>query len=140
MLDLWRTKSLTSRGVFSLSYLPSLVELDIGWCSNVDASSGCLVALANGCKNLQRLILPAQRQLSDRDVFAFKDNLLNLQQLNIMGTRNVSPASVNSLADSLSSLKLLDIGHCEQLEDAVFLSELRANLPDCHIISSFNLE
>jgi len=140
-LDLWRSRSLTSRGVFSLSYVRGLLELDIGWCSGVDASSGCLVALVSSCKLLQKLSLPAQRQLSDRDMAAFRENLSDtLQQLNIMGTRNVSAESVLSLAQTLTVIRLLDIGYCEQLEDdPQFLAQLKSKLPTgCHVVSSFN--
>ena len=142
VLDLWRSKSLTSRGVFSLTYLPKLRDVDLGWCSGVDANTGCLVALANSCKQLQKLFLSAQRQLSDRDVNAIRVNLSSgLQKLNIMGTRNVSAGSVIHLArDSSKSLKLLDIGYCEQLEDPGFLSQLKDIIPNCLIVSSFNFE
>merc|ERR1712098_796580 len=142
VLDLWRSKSLTSRGVFSLTYLSNLRDLDIGWCSGVDANSGCLGALVNSCKLLEKLFVSAQRQLSDRDVNAIRTNLAasSLKKLNIMGTRNVSAGSVIHLARDSVALKLLDIGYCEQLETPAFLSQLRDILPDCHIVSSFNLE
>jgi len=141
LLDLWRSKSLTARGVFSLTHLTRLRDLDLGWCTGVDANSGCLVALVNSCNLLEKLFLAAHRQLSDRDVNAIRVNLSpNLKKLNIMGTRNVSTGSVVNLATDASSLKLLDIGYCEQLEDTSFLSQLRHILPRCHIVSSFNLE
>ena len=141
VLDLWRSRSLTSRGVFSLTYLPNLRDLDLGWCSGVDANSGCLVALVNSCKLLEKLFIPAQRQLSDRDVNAIRANLApGLKKLSIMGTRNVSAGSVIHLArDAAKSLKLLDIGYCEQLEDALFLHQLKDILPDCHIVSSASM-
>ena len=122
-------------------YLTHLRDLDLGWCTGVDANSGCLVALVNSCKMLNKLFLAAHRQLSDRDVNAIRVNLgPGLRKLNIMGTRNVSAASVLSLATDASSLKLLDIGYCEQLEDPSFLSQLKNILPGCHTVSSFNLE
>ena len=129
------------RGVFSLTHLTKLRELDIGWCSGVDANSGCFVALVSSCKQLEKLFLSAQRQLSDRDINAVRENLFaTLSKLNIMGTRNISTGSVISLAREATNLKLLDIGYCEQLEDGQFLAQLKALVPDCHIVSSFYFE
>ena len=99
------------------------------------------MALVSSCKQLEKLFLSAQRQLSDRDINAVRENLFaTLSKLNIMGTRNISTSSVISLAREATNLKLLDIGYCEQLEDGQFLAQLKALVPDCHIVSSFYFE
>ena len=63
-----------------------------------------------------KLFLSAQKQLSERDANAVRENLLaTLSKLNIMGTRNISAGSVINLAREATHLKLLNIGYCEQL-------------------------
>ena len=55
-LDLWRNTSLTSSGVYLLAKgLPLLEELDLGWCLGVNAQTGCILALAKGCKKLVKV-------------------------------------------------------------------------------------
>ena len=86
-----------------------------------------------------KLFLSAQKQLSERDANAVRENLLaTLSKLNIMGTRNISAGSVINLARETTHLKLLDIGYCEKLEDGQFFGP--ALVPDCHIVSSFYFE
>ena len=66
-LDLWRCSSLTGRGVASLAAgCPLLEDLDLGWCLNVQASSGAILALTEHCRGLRRLFLTAHRQTGDR--------------------------------------------------------------------------
>jgi F-box/leucine-rich repeat protein 4 len=138
-LDLWRHLSLTSRGVAALSHLTELVELDLGWCSNVDANTGCIISVVKSCQKISKLFLTAHRQTSDREILAIQDSLTELRYLNIMGTRNVSTNAIEDLAKTLTDqILLLDIGYCEQLEDQEFLSRLMYILPNCHVVSSFN--
>ena len=128
------------RGVTALARLPELIDVDLGWCTNVDANTGCIVALVKNCINISKLFLTAHRQTSDRDILAIQEYLPELEYLNIMGTRNVSANSVENLAKCFPELLLLDIGYCEQLEDQNYLSKLKRILPNCHIVSSFNQE
>ena len=121
----------------ALSRMPNLTDLDIGWCSNVNPGSGCIRNLAAGCTKLERIILSAQRQLTDQDIQAVAQ-LKNLRQLNIMGTRNISPGAIFQLASNCPELELLDIGYCDLLETQDFLRDLHNALPNCHIVSSFN--
>lgn len=124
--------------MIALSHLPELMELDLGWCTNVDANSGCIMNLVKNCKNICKLFLSAHRQTSDREILAIQDSLHDLRFLSIMGTRNVSPTVIENMAKCLPELLLLDIGYCEQLEAQDFLSRLICTLPHCHIVSSFN--
>lgn len=137
-LDMWRSPSLTARGVYALATMSSLLELDLGWCVCVNATTGCIRTLANGCTSLNKLFLAAHRQTSDADLSALSLLGVQLRQLNIMGTRNVTPTGVLTLAQSCTDLQLLDIGYCEQLETHEFLRSLHELLPNCHIVSSFN--
>ena len=104
-----------------MSHLPELVDVDLGWCTNVDANTGCVIALVRNCLNISKLFLTAHRQTADRDILAIQEYLPELEYLNIMGTRNVSANAVENLAKSFPDLLLLDIGYCEQLEDQNFL-------------------
>lgn len=115
VLDLWRCSSLTGRGVASLSSgCPLLEDLDLGWCLNVQASSGAILSLTEQCSSLRRLYLTAHRQTGDRELAALS-NLTSLEQLDILGNRNVSLAAVSDLLARLTSLKMLDVSFCHQL-------------------------
>ena len=121
-----------------MSHLPSLMELDLGWCTNVDENTGCVVNIVNSCKHISKLFLTAHRQTSDREILALQECSLDLQYLSIMGTRNVSATAVENMIKCLTNIRLLDIGYCEQLEDQDFLTRLIHSLPNCHIVTSFN--
>ena len=136
-LELWRNASLSSQGVSSLCALLNLQELDIGWCTGVDAETGCVVRLVETCSDLVKLFLTAHRQTSDRDVLAIVRNLKNIQQLDIMGTRHVSMESIKTLLQSASNLTLLEITYCERLEDTEDLRNIKKSAPNCHIIHTW---
>ena len=127
-----------NRGVTALSHLKELMEIDLGWCTNVDANTGCILTVVKSCNNICKLFLAAHRQTSDREILAIQDYLPELKYLSIMGTRNVSANAVENMAKCSPEMLLLDIGYCEQLEDQEFLTRLMYLLPDCHIVSSFN--
>ena len=138
-LDLWRCPTLTARGIVMLSTLEWLADLDIGWCVNVLASTGCLQTLVGGCQRLQRLLLTAHRQTSDADIRYIGEGLANtLRQFSCMGSRSITTASMLTLANRCQFLELLDISYCENLESTEFQRELFALLPDCHIVTSLN--
>ena len=114
------------------------MELDLGWCTNVDANTGCILSVVKSCKYTSKLFLTAHRQTSDREIAALQECLPDLQYLSIMGTRNVSASAIENMSKCLTNILLLDIGYCEQLEDQDFLTRLIYSLPNCHIVSSFN--
>ena len=125
-------------GVTALSHMPELVELDLGWCTNIDANSGCVVNVIKNCKDISKLFLTAHRQTSDREITAIQEFLPDIQYLSIMGTRNVSSTSIENLSKCVTNLLLLDIGYCQQLEDQEFLTRIKSCIPNCHIVTSFN--
>ena len=139
-LDLWRSASLTSAGVLSLVSLTLLRELDLGWCHGVNAAAGdCLLKVALSCSRLERLVLAAHRQLASREVVAAADAMASgLRQLDIMGTRHVGKSAVEYLLASCPNMELLDVGYCEQLEDPVWLRELKEAHPECNIVNSLS--
>jgi len=134
-LDLWRCSTLTGRGVAALSSCCHLTDLDLGWCLNVQASSGSLLALTEACPNLSRLFLTAHRQTGDRELAALS-HLPKLSQLDILGNRNVSLASVSDLLASVPTLTLLDVSFCEQLGEAN-IAQLMLQYPGVSIKWSF---
>jgi len=134
-LDLWRCSNLTSRGVTALASCSRLTDLDLGWCLNVQASSGALVVLVESCLDLVRLHLTAHRQTSDRELSVLS-RLTKLEQLDILGNRNVSLSAVTELLANVHSLKLLDISFCEQLGETN-IAQLRHQYPGVNIKWSF---
>ena len=125
-------------GVTALSHMPELMELDLGWCTNIDANSGCVVNVIRNCKNISKLFLTAHRQTSDREITAIQEFLPDIQYVSIMGTRNVSSTAIENLSKCVTNLLLLDIGYCQQLEDQEFLARIKSSIPNCHIVTSFN--
>ncbi|TRY63872.1 hypothetical protein TCAL_00886 [Tigriopus californicus] len=138
-LEMWRNSSLTWSGVDSLCQLPFLRELDLGWCTSVDATTGSLVRLTQKCPRLEKVFLTAHRQTTDRDILAMAAKLPRLEQLDIMGTKNVGVGAIRTLLRDCSRLSLLDVSYCELLEDPLFLNELKTFYPACHFVSSSNL-
>lgn len=138
-LDLWRCLSLTARGIVSLSSLAQLTDLDLGWCVNVLASTGCIQSLVAQCRQLQRLLLTAHRQTSDVDMMSISSHLgSSLKQFSCMGSRGVSAESLLLMAAHCPNLELLDISYCEHLENSSFQRDLCSLLPACHIVTSLN--
>ena len=136
VLDLWRCSSLTGRGVSALALgCHHLTDLDLGWCLNVQASSGSILALSESCHDLRRLLLTAHRQTGDRELAALA-NLKKLQQLDILGNRNVSLAAVSDLLARVTSLKLLDVSFCHQLGETN-IGQLISQYPHVSIKWSF---
>jgi len=134
-LDLWRCTTLTGRGVAALASCTELTDLDLGWCLNVQASSGALVSLTEACPDLVRLFLTAHRQTGDRELGAMAQ-LTRLEQLDILGNRNVSLAAVSDLLARVTTLTMLDVSFCEQLGEAN-IAQLMVQYPSVSIKWSF---
>lgn len=130
---------MTARGVVALSRIPTLQDLDLGWCVHVNASvDQCIRKLVEGCPKLRRLFLTAHRQTSDSDIEAVSQLGCELLQFNCMGSRSVGREAMLGLARSCPDLMMLDIGYCEQLENPEFQRDLHILLPNCHIVTSLN--
>ncbi len=66
-LELWRVPHTTARALFGLASAKSaatLQELDVGWCSAVDAATGCVVAIAKACHALKKVIRTSIKRYS----------------------------------------------------------------------------
>ena len=137
VLDLWRCSSLTGRGLSALALgCHRLTDLDLGWCLNVQATSGAVLALSESCPRLRRLLLTAHRQTGDRELAALASNLTQLQQLDILGNRNVSLAAVSDLLARVLTLQLLDVSFCHQLGETN-IAQLISQYPHVSIKWSF---
>merc|ERR1719154_66046 len=132
ILSLWRCSSLTARGVASLGAgCPLMEDLDLGWCLNVQASSGAILSLTEQCRGLKRLYLTAHRQTGDRELSALTA-LTSLEQLDILGNRNISLGAVSDLLARLTSLRMLDVSFCHQLGEEN-IGQLVTNYPGVSI-------
>ena len=114
---------------------PLLEDLDLGWCLNVQASSGAILALTESCSNLKRLFLTAHRQTGDRELAALS-KLSQLEQLDILGNRNVSLAAVSDLLARLPTLRMLDVSFCHQLGESN-IAQVISHYPGVSIKWSF---
>ncbi|XP_059424109.1 F-box/LRR-repeat protein 4-like [Carassius carassius] len=136
-LDLWRCRNLSERGLAELvSGCRLLEELDLGWCSTLQSSSGCFQHLARSLPRLSKLFLTANRTVCDSDLEELAANCSALEHLDILGTRMVSPASLRKLLKSCPQLKLLDVSFCSQV-DSRFVQELSGLFPNVSIKKSF---
>lgn len=136
-LDLWRSKNLTERGLLELvSGCRLLEELDLGWCSTLQSSTGCFAQLAHRLPRLRKLFLTANRTVCDSDIEELAAHCPALQHLDILGTRMVSAASLRKLLRSCSQLLLLDVSFCSQI-DARTVQELSVLFPNVSIKKSF---
>jgi len=133
-LELWRVTTLTGEGATKCAQLTSLRDLDIGWCSQVDANDGCLVQVFETCTRLSRLVLAALRTLSDRDLTAVA-NLSELRQLEVVGADRVTYEGIRLVLARCPLLVFLDLGYCQQLPSAAVF-RLRREFPRCHILNS----
>ncbi|KAI1885550.1 hypothetical protein AGOR_G00204950 [Albula goreensis] len=136
-LDLWRCKNLTERGLTELANGCRLLEeLDLGWCSTLQSSSGCFLQLARSLPRLRKLFLTANRTVCDSDIEELAAHCPGLQHLDILGTRMVGSASLRKLLRSCSQLLLLDVSFCSQI-DARTVQELSTQFPAVAIKKSF---
>ncbi|MGH0154780.1 UNVERIFIED_CONTAM: hypothetical protein FKN15_005048 [Acipenser sinensis] len=116
-LDIWRCKNITEKGITELvSGCRLLEELDLGWCSTLQSSTGCFVQLARHLLKLRKFFVTANRTVCDTDIEELAANCPNLQHLDILGTRMVSPASLRKLLQSCKDLLLLDVSFCSQID------------------------
>ena len=117
-IDMWRARTLSSVGVHALaSGCPELEEVDIGWCSSVESSSGCLQYLAQSCKNLKKLFLTANRTVCDADLIALSEYCQSMEQIDVLGTREVSATSVLALIQKCPHLVFFDLSFCSGIEN-----------------------
>ncbi|XP_006626335.1 F-box/LRR-repeat protein 4 isoform X1 [Lepisosteus oculatus] len=136
-LDLWRCKNMTEKGLRDLvSGCRLLEELDLGWCSTLQSSTGCFVHLARHLPGLRKLFITANRTVCDADVEELAAHCRHLQHLDILGTRMVSPASLRKLLQSCKNLLLLDVSFCSQIDNRV-VQELTVHFPNVSIQKSF---
>ncbi|XP_056618790.1 F-box/LRR-repeat protein 4 isoform X2 [Triplophysa dalaica] len=136
-LDLWRCKNLSERGLAELvTGCRLLEELELGWCSMLQSSSGCFQHLARSLPRLRKLFLTANRTVCDSDLEELAANCNALEHLDILGTRMVNSASLRKLLQSCPQLKLLDVSFCLQI-DSRLVQELSGLFPLVSIKKSF---
>uniref|UniRef100_A0A1I8JDA9 F-box domain-containing protein n=1 Tax=Macrostomum lignano TaxID=282301 RepID=A0A1I8JDA9_9PLAT len=139
-VDFWRSGSLSSRGLLQLAEgCAMLEELDLGWCSRVESSSGCFLRLASQCCNLRKLFLTANRTVCDTDLKAIALHCKQLQQLDILGTNQVTFNILIEVLQSCPKLELFDVSFCAGInKDKVH--QMRHSFPHCSIQMSFQAE
>eukprot|EP00057_Strongylocentrotus_purpuratus_P000970 XP_001188402.3 PREDICTED: F-box/LRR-repeat protein 4 [Strongylocentrotus purpuratus] len=136
-LDLWRAKTLSFVG---LGYLaagcPNLLELDVGWCSDLSVNTTWLRKLVSGCPKLKKLLLTSIRSIADGDLYSIASNLPDLEQLDLLGAQRVSLNGITRVLDKCTKLVFLDVSFCQQLTLDV-VSKLREQYRHTDIKKSF---
>uniref|UniRef100_F6TDN1 F-box domain-containing protein n=1 Tax=Ciona intestinalis TaxID=7719 RepID=F6TDN1_CIOIN len=137
IIDAWRARSLTSRGLNELAKnCQFLEELDFGWCGTLQSSTGCFTYLARCCPNLKKLFLTANRTVADAEIRMLAEYCIKLRQLDILGTRQVSVAAVELLLHQCKDLQFLDLSFCFSFTVDV-VNRLRTMFPGVAIKRSF---
>uniref|UniRef100_A0A8C4QIF0 Uncharacterized protein n=2 Tax=Eptatretus burgeri TaxID=7764 RepID=A0A8C4QIF0_EPTBU len=86
-LDMWRTTQLTHIGLkYLTTWCKNIEDLDLGWCRSVRAESGALVEMARQLPRLRRLVLTANRSVSDTDIGSLANHCPLLEHLDKLGT------------------------------------------------------
>ncbi|XP_076273113.1 F box and leucine-rich-repeat gene 4 isoform X1 [Rhynchophorus ferrugineus] len=109
----WKVNAYSEDGFVMFTYFPDLEDLDLGWCAvDLDVGSS-LVAIAQSCRKLKRLILSAWRMLDDESLAAIIENCKEIRHLDLLGARNISTNVCERALYKLPKLRLLDISYCE---------------------------
>ncbi|XP_072038828.1 F-box/LRR-repeat protein 4-like [Amphiura filiformis] len=136
-VNLWRAKTLTHVGLGVLSHgCLHLVELDLGWCSELNSSTTCFVSLVQSCRKLKKLILTAIRSVSDNDLYAFASCCPDMEQIDILGTMQVGPQSVGRVLECCKKLRFFDLSFCNRVPNEMILT-WREAYPQVSIKRSF---
>ncbi|XP_046548934.1 F-box/LRR-repeat protein 4-like [Haliotis rubra] len=136
-LDLWRSRKISYIGLQAIANnCFELEELDIGWCTDLHSSTGCLVSLVEKCKKLRKLFLTANRTVCDVDLLAIAKNLANLEQLDILGTREVTADAAVRVLENCKKLRFFDVSFCAGLDNVV-VEGWRKVYPNIAIKKSF---
>ncbi|XP_067648958.1 F-box/LRR-repeat protein 4-like [Haliotis asinina] len=136
-LDLWRSRKISYIGLQAIANnCFELEELDIGWCTDLHSSTGCLVSLVEKCKKLRKLFLTANRTVCDVDLLAIAKNLASLEQLDILGTREVTADAAVRVLENCKKLRFFDVSFCAGLDNVV-VEAWRKVYPNVAIKKSF---
>lgn len=136
-LDLWRAKTLSFVGLGHLAAgCPNLLELDVGWCSDLSVNTTWLRKLVSGCPKLKKLLLTSIRSIADGDLYSIASNLPDLEQLDLLGAQRVSLNGITRVLDKCTKLVFLDVSFCQQLTLDV-ISKLREQYRHTDIKKSF---
>ncbi|XP_018566119.1 F-box/LRR-repeat protein 4 [Anoplophora glabripennis] len=111
----WKTLSLTADGVKLFRECRDLRELDLGWCLINKDPGDCLEHVADGCKQLKRLILSGWRGLNDHLITPAVLMCKELSQLDLLGIKNISVDVCEKALLLLPKLRLLDISFCNSI-------------------------
>ncbi|XP_041478370.1 F-box/LRR-repeat protein 4-like isoform X1 [Lytechinus variegatus] len=138
-LDLWRAKTLSFVGLGHIAAgCPNLLELDVGWCSDLSVNTTWLRKLVCNCPRLKKLFLTSIRSIADCDLHSIASNLPDLEQLDLLGAQRVSQQGITRVLDKCSKLIFLDVSFCQQLTLDV-VSQLREQYHHINIKKSFTI-
>ncbi|GBM25693.1 F-box/LRR-repeat protein 4 [Araneus ventricosus] len=127
-LDVWRATELRCAAVYAIAECSNLVELDMGWCYQIDASCGCIKHLIARCPKLKKLFLTAIRTVSNNELNAVAMHCPDMEQLDILGTSEYNLAGLKTLLQNCKKMKLLDVSYAAA-EVKLNVSNLRTMFP-----------
>ncbi|KAF7987522.1 hypothetical protein HCN44_003284 [Aphidius gifuensis] len=108
----------------SISYIKTLVHLDVNHCLNIDDEF--ITNIIDNCKQLKHLDIACCALISS-EVLERLGELNNLEYLNLDKVNNVNKNVIVSLTDDATKLKHLDISYAENLthHDIEIIGKLR---------------
>ncbi|GJQ85449.1 putative F-box LRR-repeat protein [Trypoxylus dichotomus] len=111
----WKIERMTAVGVRNLAKCSRLRELDLGWCFISSDPEDCLEHIAQGCKDLRRLILSRWRGVCDHLLLPIIRSCKQLIQLDLLGV-HISGDICDIALVSLPKLQILDISFCDAVK------------------------
>uniref|UniRef100_A0A8C4QEC0 Uncharacterized protein n=1 Tax=Eptatretus burgeri TaxID=7764 RepID=A0A8C4QEC0_EPTBU len=133
-LDMCRSIELTEVELKHLaSHCKNIEDLDLGWCRNVRADIG---EMLRELPRLRRLVLTANRSVSDTDLESLANHCPLLEQLDIPGTPLVTVGGLFHLLDTCRQMRFLDVSFCYRI-DEVMAFKLAHRFP--HVYIKYNI-
>ncbi|EFJ07755.1 hypothetical protein SELMODRAFT_133097 [Selaginella moellendorffii] len=125
----------------------SSLDLSNGRSSGTRLTDLSLVALANGCKLLQKLDLSGCIGITEAGLVQLAESCRQLKHLNLCGCDNAgSDNALKALAQNCVGLQILNAGWCDRITDegisamAIWCPDLRGvDLCGCHLISDVSV-
>ncbi|XP_049540097.1 F-box/LRR-repeat protein 4 [Anopheles darlingi] len=117
-LNAVKAGKLTSEALCCLATCTRLQEIDIGWTfQELNWQTEHLRSLLLACPGIRKLFLSATRDLQDNDLLTIAGTCSKLEQLSLVGCNNISAIGIQYVLEKCKNLKLLDISHCDGVEN-----------------------
>jgi F-box/leucine-rich repeat protein 4 len=113
----FKATTLTHTGGMLFARFTKLRELDLGWCFLLTHPGDSMMIIADGCRDLKRLILSQWRGANDQMLLFVISCCKKLTQLDLLGINGITGDFCEEALRTLPDLKLLEISFCDRIQD-----------------------